>query len=160
MWISTNWKMLKEMEIPDHLTCHLRKLYVVQEATVRTLYGKIYWLKIGKGVQQGFTLSPCLFNFYSEYTMQNAGLDETQAGIKTARRNTNNLRYADNTTLMAEIEEELKSLLRRGKQESEKAGVKFNIQKIKIMASSSIISWKIEGGKWKHCQWFQNHHRW
>ena len=107
-------KILKEMEIPDHLTCLLRKLYVVQEATVRTLYGKIYWFKIGKGVWQGFTLSPCLFNFYTEYIMQNAGLDDSQAGIKTARRNTNNLRYADNTTLMAEIEEELRSLLRGG----------------------------------------------
>ena len=102
MWISTNWKMLKEMEIPDHLTCHLRKLYVVQEATVRTLYGTMDWFKTGKGVQQGCILSPYLFNFYAEYTMQNAGLDESKARIKTARINVNNLRHADDTTLIEE----------------------------------------------------------
>ena len=146
-----SWR--KQESLPDHLTCLLRKLSVVQEAIVRTLYGKIYWLKVGKGVRQSFILPPCLFNFYTEYIMKNVGMDESQAGIKTARINTDNLRYADNTTLMAETEEELKSLLKRGKQESENTGLKFNIQKIKIMASSSIISWKIEEGKWKHCQW-------
>ena len=105
------WKMLKEMGIPDHLTCLLRNLYVGQEATVRTGHGTTDWLQIGKGVHQGCILSPCLFNLYAEYIMINAGLEETQAGIKIARRNINNLRYADNTTLMAESEEELKSLL-------------------------------------------------
>ena len=114
------WKILKEMGIPDHLTCLLRNLYAGQEAAVRTGHGKIDWLQIRKGTHQGCILSPCLFNFYAEYIMRNAGLEETQAGIKTAGRNINNLRYADDTTLMAESEEELKSLLMKVKVESEK----------------------------------------
>ena len=120
VWITTNWKILKEMVIPDHLTCLLRNLYAGQEATVRTGYGTKYWFQIGKGMHQGCTLSPCLFNLYAEYIMRNAGLEETQAGIKIAGRNINNLRYADDTTLMAESEEELKSLLMKVKEESEK----------------------------------------
>ena len=111
VWITTNWKILQEMGIPDHLTCLLRNLYAGQEATVRTGHGTTDWLQIGKGVHQGCILSPCLFNLYAEYIMQNAGLDEAQAGIRVAGRNTNNLRNADDTTLMAESEEELKSLL-------------------------------------------------
>ena len=144
MWITTNWKILKEIGIPDHLTCLLRNLYAGQEATVRTGHTTTDWLKIGKGVHQGYVLSPCLFNLYSEYIMQNAGMDESQARIKIARRSMNNLRYADDTTLMVESEEELKSLLMKMK-ESEKAGLKLNIQKTKIMASSSITSWIIHG---------------
>ena len=132
------------MGIPDHLTCLLRNLYAGQEATVRTGHGTTDWFQIGKGVCQGCILSPCLFNFYAEYIMRNAGLEETQAGIKIARRNTNNLRYADDTTLMAESEEELKSLLMKVK-ESEKVGLKLNIQKTKIMASGPITSWEIDG---------------
>ena len=131
------------MGIPDHLTCLLRNLYASQEATVRTGHGTTDWFKIGKGVRQGCILSPCLFNLYAEYIMQNAKLDEAQAGIKIARRNINNLRYADDTTLMVESEEELKSLLM--KEESDKAGLKLNIQKTKIMASSPITSWQIYG---------------
>ena len=127
------------MGIPDHLTCLLRNLHAGQEATVRTGHGTIDWFQIGKGVHQGCILSPCLFNFYAEYIMRNAGLEETQARIKIARRNINNLRYADDTTLMAESEEELKSLLKVQK-ESEKADLKFNIQKTKIMASGPITS--------------------
>ena len=138
------WKILKEMGIPDHLTCLLRNLYAGQEATVRTGHGTTDWLQIGKGVCQGSILSPCLFNFYAEYIMRNAGLDKTQAGIKTARRDTNNLRYTDDTTLMAE-NEELKSLLMKVKEESEKLGFKLNIQKTKIMASGPITSWQIDG---------------
>ena len=138
------WKILKAMGIPDHLTCLLRNLYVGQEATVRTGHGTADWFQIGKGVYQGIILSPCLFNFYAEYIMGNAGLDEAQAGIKIAVRNINNLRYVDDTTLMAESEE-LKSLLLKVKEESEKVSLKFNIQKTKIMASSSITSWKIDG---------------
>ena len=110
VWITRNWKILKEMGIPDHLTCFLGNLYAGQEATVRTGHGTTDWLQIGKGVHQGCILSPCLFNLYAEYIMQNAGLDEAQAGIKIARRNINNLIYADDTTLMAESEEELNSL--------------------------------------------------
>ena len=125
------------MGIPDHLTCLLRNLYAGQEATVRTGHGTTDWFQIGKGVHQGCILSPCLFNFYAEYIMRNAGLEEAQAGIKIAGRNINNLRYADDTTLMAESEEELKSLLMKVKVENEKAGLKLNIQKTKIMASSS-----------------------
>jgi len=117
------WKVLKEMGIPDHLTCLLRNLYAGQEATVRTGRGTTDWFQIGKGVRQGCILSPCLFNFYAEYIMRNAGLEETQAGIKIARRNISNLRYADDTTLMAESEEELKSLLMKVKVESEKVGL-------------------------------------
>ena len=139
------WKILEEMGIPDHLVCLLRILYAGQEATVRTGHGTADCFQIGKGVHQGCILSPCLFNFYAQYIMQNAGLDEAQTGIKIARRNINNLRYADDTTLMAESEEELKSLFMKVKEESEKAGLKLNIQKSKIMASSPIISWQIDG---------------
>ena len=139
------WKILKEMGIPDHLTCLLRNLYAGQEATVRTGHGTTDWFPIGKGVCQGCILSPCLFNFYAESIMRNAGLEETLAGIKIAGRNINNLRYADDTTLMAEREEELKSLLMKGKEESEKVGLKLNIQKMKIMASRPITSWEIDG---------------
>ena len=139
------WKILKEMGIPDHLTCLLRNLYAVQEATVRTGHGRTDWLQIGKGVRQGCISLPCLFNVYAEYIMRNAGLGEAQAGIKNARRNINNLRYADDTTLMAESEAELKSLLMKVKVESEKVGLKLNIQKTKIMASGPITSWAIDG---------------
>ena len=134
------WKILKEMGILDHLTCLLRNLYADQETTVRTEHGTTDWFRIGKGVCQGCILSPCLFNLYAEYIMRNAGLEEAQAGIKIARRNTNNLKYVDDTTLMAEIEEELKSLLMKVKEESENIGLKLNIQKTKIMASGPITS--------------------
>ena len=140
VWITINWKILEEMGIPDHLTCLLRNLYAVQEATVRTGHGTTDWFQIGKGVRQGCVLSPCLFNVYAEYIMRNAGLEEAQAGIKIAKRNINNLRYADDTTLMAESEEELKSLLMKVKEESEKVGLKLDIQKTKIMASGPITS--------------------
>ena len=133
------------MGIPDHLTCLLRNLYAGQKATVSTGHGTTDWFQIGKGVHQGCIWSPCLFNFYAEYIMRNAGLEETQAGIKTAGRNLSNLRYADDTTLMAESEEELKSLLMKVKEESEKVGLKLNIQKMKIMASGPITSWQIDG---------------
>ena len=139
------WKILKEMEIPDHLTCLLKNLYAGQEATVRTGHGTKEWFQIGKGEHQGSILSPCLFHFYAEYMMQNASLDEAQAGIKIAGRNINNLRYADDTNLMTESEEELKSLLIKAKEESQKVGLKVNIQKIKIMAFGSITSWQIDG---------------
>uniref|UniRef100_A0AC11DC46 Uncharacterized protein n=1 Tax=Ovis aries TaxID=9940 RepID=A0AC11DC46_SHEEP len=152
VWITINWKILKEMGIPDHLTCLLRNLYAGQEATVRTGHGTTDWFQIGKGVRQGCILSPCLFNFYAEYIMRNAGLEETQAGIKIAERNINNFRYADDTTLMAESEEELKSLLMKVKVESEKVGLKLNIQKTKIMASGHITSWEIDGKQWNQCQ--------
>ena len=142
------WKILKEMGIPDHMTCLLRNLYAVQEATVRTGH-RTDWFQIDKGIHQGCILSPCLFKFCSEYIVRNAGLEEAQAGIKIAGRNINNLRYADDTTLMAESEEELKSLLMKVKEESEKVGLKFNVQKTKIMASSPIISWQIDGKQWK-----------
>ena len=137
--------MLKEMGIPDHLTCLLRNLYAGQEATVRTGHGTTEWFQIGKGVCQGCILSPCLVNFYAEYIMRNAGLEETQAEIKIAGRNINNLRYADDTRLMAECEEELKSLLMNVKEESEKDGLKPNIQKMKIMVYCLITSWQIDG---------------
>ena len=164
VWITTNWKILQEMGIPDHFTCLLRNLYADQEAIVRTRHGTTDWLQIGKGVRQGCIVSPCLFDLYAEYIMQNAGLDEAQAGIKIARRNINNLRYADDTTLMAENKEELKSLLMKVKEESEKVGLKLNIQKTKIMASSPITSWQIDGetmetvrlcfgGLQNHCRW-------
>ena len=133
------------MGIPDHLTCLLRNLYVGQEATVRTGHGTTDWFQIGKGVRQGCILSACLFNLYAEYIMRNAGLDEAQAGIKIAWRNINNLRYADDTALMAESKEDLKSLLMKVKEESERVGLKLNIQKTKIMASSPITSWQIDG---------------
>ena len=139
------WKILQEMGIPDHLTCLLRNLYAGQEATVRTGHGTTNWFQIGKGGRQGCILSPCLFNFYAEYIMRNAGLEEVQAGIKTAGRNINNLRYVDDTTLMAESEEELKSLLMKVREESEKVVLKLNIQKTKIMASGPISSWQIDG---------------
>ena len=133
------------MRIPDHLTCLLKNLYAGQEATVRTGHGTTDWFQIGKGVRQGCILSPCLFNLYAEYSMQNPGLDETQAGIKISRRNISNLRYADVTTLMAESKKELKSLLMKVKEESLKAGLKLNLQKAKIMASGPITSWQIDG---------------
>ena len=157
------WKILKEMGIPEHLICLLRNLYAGQEATVRSGHGTTDWFKIRKGVCQGCILSPCLFNFYAEYIMRNAGLEEAQAGIKIAGRNINNLRYADDTTLMAGSEEELKTLLMKVK-ESEKVGLKLSIQKTKIMASSPITSWEIDGeteervtdyfwGLQNHCRW-------
>ena len=153
------------MGIPDHLTCLLRNLYAGQEATVRTGHGTTDWFQIGKEVHQGCILSPCLFNLYAGYIMRNAGLEETQAGIKIARRNINNLIYADDTTLMAESEEELKSLLMKVKEEREKVGLKLSIQKTKIMASDPITSWEIDGetvetvsdfiffGLQHHCRW-------
>ena len=140
-------------------------LYAGQEATVRTGHGTTDWFQIGKGVYQGCILPPCLFNFYTEYIMRNAGVEETQVGIKTAGRNINHLRYADDSTVMAESEEELKSLLRKVKEESEKVGLKLNIQKTKIMASTPITSWEIDGetvetvadfilwGLQNHCRW-------
>ena len=133
------------MGISDHLTCLLRNLYAGQEATVRNEHGTTDWFQINKGVRQGCILSPWLFNFHAEYIMQNAGLDKAQVGIKVARRNINNARYADDTTLMAESEEELNSLLMKVKEESEKVGLKLNIQKTKMMASGPITSWKIDG---------------
>ena len=132
------------MGIPGHLTCLLRNLYVGQEATVRTGCGTTDWFQIEKGLCQGCILSPCLFNLYAEYTIQNARLDAIQAGIKIARKNINNFRYADDTTLMVEGEEELKSLLMKVKEESEKVGLKLCIQKIKIMASHPITAWQID----------------
>ena len=139
------WKILKEMGIPDHLTCLLRNLYEGQEATVRIGHGTTDWFQIGKGVCQGCMLSPCLFNLYAEYIMRKAGLEEKRAGIKIAGRNINNLRYADDTTLMAESEEEVKILLMKVKVESEKVGLKLNIQKTNIMASGPITSWENSG---------------
>ena len=133
------------MGIPDRLTCLLQNLYAGQEATVRTGHGTTDWLQIGKEVHQACILSPCLFKFYAEYIIRNAKLDEAQAGIKIAGRNNNNLRYEDDTTLMADSKEELKSLLMKVKEESEKIGLKLNIQKTKIMASSPITSWQIDG---------------
>ena len=145
VWITGNRKILKQMGIPDHLTCLLRNLYAGQEATVRTGHGTTHWFQIGKGVHQGCILSPCLFNFYAEYIMRNAGLEEAQTGIKTAGRSINHLRYADDSTLMAESEEELKSLLMKMKEKNGKVGLKLNIQKTKIMASGPITSWQIWG---------------
>ena len=133
------------MGIPDHLTCLLANLYAGQEATVRTGHGTTDWFQLGKGVCQGCILSPCLFNFFTEYIMRNTGLDEVQAGIKIAGKNINNLRYADDTTLKAESEEELKSLLMKVKEESEKVGLKLNIQTTKIMAFGPVTSWQIDG---------------
>ena len=152
------------MGIPDHLTCLLRNLYADQEATVRTGHGPTDWFQTGKGVRQGCILSPCSFNLYAGYIMRNTGLEEAQAGTKIAGRNINNLRYADDTTLMAESEEELKSLLMEVKEESEKVGLKLSIQKSKIMASGPITSWQIIGetgnsvrlyfgGLQNHCRW-------
>ena len=139
------WKILEEVGIPDHLTCLLRNLYAGQEATVRTGHGTTAWFQIGKGVHQGCILSPCVFNFCAEYIMRNTGLDEAQAGVKIAKRNINNLRYADDITFMAESEEQIKRLLMNVKEENEKVGFKLNIQKMKIMASGPIISWEIDG---------------
>ena len=152
------------MRISDYLSCLLRNLHAGEEATVRTGYGTTHWFQTRKGVRQGCILSPCLNNFYAEYIMRNAGLEEAQAGIKIARRNISNLRYADDPTLMAESEEELKSLLMKVKEESEKVGLKLNIQKTKIMASGPITSWQIDGetvktvtdyffGLQNHCRW-------
>ena len=145
VWITIKWKILKEMGIPYQLTCLLRNLYEGQEATVRTGHGTTDWFQIGKGVRQGYILLPCLFNFHAEYIMRNAGLEEAQAGIKTAGRNINNFRYADDTTLTAESEEELKRFLMKVKEESEKVGLKLNIEKTKIMASCPTTSWQIDG---------------
>ena len=139
-------KILQEMGIPDRLTCLLRNLYAGQEATVKTGHGTTNLFQIGKGVLQGCILSPCLFNFYAEYIMRNAGLNGAQAEIKISGRNINNLRYAGDTILMAESKEELKSLLMKVKEESEKVGLKLNIQKTKIMASGPITSWQIDSG--------------
>ena len=139
------WKIHKEIGIPDHFTCLLRNLYACQEATVRTRHGTTNWFQIGKGVCQGCILSPYLFNLYSEYIMRNAGLDEAQGGIKIAGRNINNIIYAYDTTLMAESEEELKSLLVKVKEENEKDSLKLKIQKTMIMAYSPITSWQIDG---------------
>ena len=139
------WKILKEMGIPDNLTCLLRNLYAGQEATVRTGHETTDWFQIRKGVHQGCILSPCLFNSYAEYIMRNAGLDEAQAGIRIGRRNINNLRYVDDTTITAETEEELKSLLMKVKEESEKVGLKLSFLKTKIMAPGPITSWQIDG---------------
>ena len=150
LWITTSCaEFLRRWEYQTTLPGLLRNSYVGQEATVRTGHGTTDWFQIGKGVHQGCILSPCLFNFYAEYIMRNAGLDEAQAGIKSAGRNSNSLRYADDTTLMAENEEELKSLLIKVKEESENAGLKVNSQKTKIMASGPIASWQIGGEKWK-----------
>ena len=157
------WKILKDMGIPDHQICLLRNLYADQEATVRTGHGTTDWFPIGKGVCQGCILSPCLFNLYAEYIIRNAWLEEAQAGIKIVKRNINHLRYADDTTLMAESEEELKSLLMKVKEESEKVGLKLNIQKTKIVASRPIVSQQIDGetvadfyfgGLQNHCRWW------
>ena len=165
VWITINGKILKEMGIPDHVTCLLRNLYAGQEATVRTGHGTTDWFQIGRGVSQHCILSPCLFNLYSEYIMRNTGLDEAQAGINTVKRNINYLRYADDTTLMAESEEELQSLLIKVREESGNLGLKLNIQKTKIMASGPITSWQIDGetvetvsdfifrGLQNHCRW-------
>ena len=144
VWITRNWKILKEMEIPDQLTCLLRNMYAGQEAAFRSGHGTD-WFQIGKGVHQNGILSPCLFNLYAEYIKRNTGLDEAPAGIKIAGRNINNLRQADEITLMAESEEELKSLLMKVKEESEKVGLKLSIQKTNIMASGLITSWQLDG---------------
>ena len=139
------WNILKQMGIPDHLTCLLRNLYAGQEATVTIGHGTTDYFQIGKGVRQGCIFSPCLFNLYAEYIMRNTGLEEAQAGIKISRRNINNLRCAGDTTLTPESEEELKSLLMKVKEESEKVGLKLNIQKTRIMASGPITLWEIDG---------------
>ena len=140
VWITVNCGNSERDGTPDHFTCLLRNLNAGQEATARTRHGTTDWFKIGKGARQGCILSPCLFNLYADYIMRNAGLEGAQAGIKIARRNINNFRYADDTTLIAESEEELKSLLMKVKEESERPGLKLNIQKTKIMASSPITS--------------------
>ena len=144
------WKILKEMGKPDHLTCLLRNLYTDQEATVRTGHGTTHWFQIGKGVHRVCILSPCLFNFYAEYIMRNAGLEEAQAGIKTAGRNINNLRYADDTIIMAESEEELKSFLMKVKEESEKAGLKVTFRKLRSWHPVPSLHGKWMGKQWKY----------
>ena len=146
------WKILKKIGIPDHLSCLLINLYAGQEATFRTGHGTMNWFQIGKGVRQGCILSACLFNLKAEYIMQNARLDEAQAGIQIARRNINNLRYADDTTLMIESEEDLRRLLMKMKEESENSGLKLNIQKTKIMVSGPITSWQIMRKQYKQWQ--------
>jgi len=146
------WKILQEMGIPDHLTCLLRNVYVGQEVTVKTGHVTTDWFQTGEGVHQDCILSPCLFNFYADYIMRNARLDEAQAGIKIAGRNINNLIYVDDTTLMAESEEELKNFLMRVTEESEKGDLKFNIQKTKTVASSPITSWQIDRKQWEKWQ--------
>ena len=165
LWITINWKILQEKGLPDHLTCLLRNLYAGQEATAKTGHGTKDWFQIGKEVCQGCILSPCLFNLYAEYIMRNTGVEEAQAGIKIAGRNINNLRYADDTTIMAESLEELKSPLMKVKEESEKVDIKLNIQKTKIMSSGPITSWQTDGetvetmsdfilgGLQNHCRW-------
>ena len=145
VWITANWKILQEMGLPDHLICLLRNLYAGQEATVRTVHGTTDWFLVWKGVHQVCILSPCLFNLYAENMMKSAGLEEAQAGIKIAERNINNLRYADDSILMAESEKELKSLLMKMKEKSEKVGLNINIQKTKITTSGTITSWQIDG---------------
>ena len=165
MWITTNWKNLQEMGIPDHLTYLLRNLYAGQEATVKTGHGTMDWFKIGKGARQGCILSPCLFNLYAEHIMRNTKLDDSQGKTVIARRNINNLRYTDDTTLMAESEEELKSLLIKVKEESEKAELKLNIQKNE---DHGIWSHHFMGNRWGNIGnsdrlyffWLQNHCRW
>ena len=158
------WRILKEMGIPDHLTFLLRNLYAGQEETVKTGHETTDWFQIRKGLGQGCILSPCLFNLYAEYIMENAGLEEAQSGIKIAGRNINNNRHAEDTTLLPESEEELQSLLMKVKEESEKVGLKLNIQKMKIMASGPISSWEIEGATVEtlsdYFWWLQNHCRW
>ena len=155
---------MKEMGIQNHLTCLWRNLYAGQEATDKTGHGTTDWFQTGKGAHQGCILPPCLFNLYGEYIMRNSGLEEAQTGIKTVKRNINNLRYVDDTILMVESEEELKSLLMKVKEESEKDGLKLNIQTTKIMASGPITSWQIDGktvetmtdyflGLQNHCRW-------
>ena len=166
VWITINCgKFFKRWEYQTTWPASLRNLYAGQEAIVRTGHGTADWFQVGKEVCQGCILSRCLFNLYAEYIMRNAGLEEAQARIKMDGRNINNLRYADNTTLMAESEEELKSLLMKVKEESEKVGLKFNIQKTKIMASGPITSWQTDGENsgntgWLHFSGLQNHCRW
>ena len=139
------WKIIKELGLPNYLTCFLRNLYAGQEATVKTGRRTMDWFQVGKGIHQGCILLPCLFNLYAGYIMRNAGLEEAQAGIKVARRNINNLRYAVDSTLMVESEEKLKTFLMKVKEESEKVSLKLNIQKTKILASGPITSWQIDG---------------
>ena len=164
VWITINWKIIKEMGIPDHLTCLLRNLYAGQKATVRTGRGTTDYFEIGKGVHQGCILSPCLFNFYAEYIMQNVGMDEAQAGIKIARRNINNVRYSDDTPPYGRKWRRTKEPLDEDERREGKTGLKLNIQKTKIMASSPITSWQIDGGKMEtvtdYFLGLQNHCRW
>ena len=160
MWITTNWKIMKEMGIPDHLTFLLRNLYTGQEATFGNRHGITDWFQIGKGVHQDCMLSPCLLNLYAEYIMWNARLNEAQVGIKISGRNINNLRYTDDTTLVAESKEELKSFLMKVKEESDTADLKLNIQKAKIMAPGPIPSWQIDGNRGRfYFLGLQNHCR-